>query len=177
MKIQLTNKTAYRDDDIRAIVHGACRAAGVSLKLLRLTVTTAKRGSASGYAYYPRLRQRSLTTVNTMRLCIPPPSFSVGATGGIRGLAQVALHEAMHLNGASHGDMTEEQYNCTMPVPWADSLPLRAKEAPDPELRKAAARADRLEHAQAMLAKAETRQKRAATILKKWKRRVGALSR
>jgi hypothetical protein len=44
------------------------------------------------------------------------------------------------------------------------------------EERAAAARANRLQHAQGMLAKAITRSKRAATIEKKWKRRVALLS-
>jgi|SRR5882672_2010884 len=177
MKISLTNKTAYRDDDLRALVRGACDAAGVSLRILRLTVVHAKRARVSGYAHYPQ-GKRSFTTVNTMRLRIPKPG--VADIGLVARVAKVALHEAMHTNGARHADMTEEQRYCTMPVPWSESLLLRAKEAPaapDPELRKAAARADRLEHAQAMLAKAQTRRKRAETIEKKWKRRVGALSR
>jgi len=85
----------------------------------------------------------------------------------------------MHLAGARHKDMTEEQFTCTMPTPWAASLPLRLQDAvpeADPAERKAAASADRLEHAQAMLAKASTRLKRAYTIEKKWARRVRMLS-
>ncbi len=178
MKILLTNKTQYRDEDLRAFVHGACEAAGVRLRVLRLSVTTSRCGTVTGYAYYPTATKRSEQHTNAMRLRIPPP-HEVSE----RKVAQVAVHEAMHLNGASHGDMTEEQYNCAMPVPWADALELRVKDAKpkpqpiDPELRKAAARSGRLEHAQAMLAKAQTRLKRATTIEKKWKRRVGALSR
>jgi len=94
-------------------------------------------------------------------------------------VCQVALHEAMHLAGVRHKDMTEEQCYCSMPVPWAADLQLRIKETPvevPREERVAAARADRLGHAQAMLAKAITRSKRAVTIEKKWKRRVALLS-
>ncbi len=173
MKITLTNKTQYRDEDLRAIVHGACKAAGVCLKVLKLTVVTSRHGYVSGYAYFPR-GPRGFTTTLSMRLRIPKADRMV-----VERVAQVALHEAMHLAGARHKDMTEEQYHCRMAVPWVEGLQLRVREddaAPDPVLRRAAARAGRLEHAQAMLAKATTRSKRANTIEKKWKRRVALLS-
>lgn len=175
MKIKLTNKTAYRDDDVRALVRGACAAAGTQVRVLHLMVSYARRNAVSGNAYVPGPGRRKHFS-NTMRLRIPKPGVAI-RQGSV---AQVALHEAMHVAGAQHQDMTAEQWDCTMPVPWAEHLQLRVKEAPDkpdPELRKAALRSDRLEHAQVMLAKAETRAKRADTILKKWKRRVGALSR
>lgn len=177
MKIELTNKTKYRDDDIRAIMHGACKAAGVCLKVLKLTVVTSRSDRVSGYAYFPR-GPRGHTTMLRAALRLPSPQHLAANT--VERVAKVAVHEAMHLAGARHKDMTEEQRYCRSPVPWAADLQLRIKEAPAAvprEERLAAARGDRLEHAQRMLAKAQTRLKRAATIEKKWKRRVGALSR
>jgi len=177
MKILLTNKTQYRDDDLRTIMHAACKAAGVALKFLKLTVVSSRLGAVSGYAYFPR-GPRGFTTTLSARLRVPTPDHL--KPDSVTRIAQVALHEAMHLAGARHKNMTEEQYYCRMPVPWATEMQLRIKEAPvavPREERMAAARGDRLEHAQKMLAKAQTRLKRAVTIEKKWKRRVGTLSR
>lgn len=188
MKINLTNKTAYRDDDLRTIVKEACKQAGVSpdAKRLRLVISPGKL-HIRGRATVPPSRRQLLA--GYMLLKIPPFKFWGPGRHGERArterewiteICRVALHEAMHLAGVRHRDMTEEQYHCRMPVPWADAIQLRAKEEPDVvprEERLASARADRLEHAQAMFAKAGTRRKRAITIEKKWKRRVALLSR
>ncbi len=177
MKIQLTNKTQFRDDDLLAIMRAACESAGVALKILKLTVSVSRSDRVSGFAYYPR-GPRGFTTMLRAALRIPGPKHLTADT--VTRVARVALHEAMHLAGARHKDMTEEQRYCRMPVPWSADLQLRVKDAPPVvprEERMAAARGDRLEHAQKMLAKAQTRLKRASTIEKKWKRRVGALSR
>lgn len=173
MKITLTNKTQYRAEDLRALVHGACDAAGARTKRLELTVVYSRSSYVTGYATYPRINGSG-----EMRIRTPPPAKEI--IGG--SVAQVCVHEAMHLAGARHPDMTEEQRYCRMATLWADGLQLRVQEPvqkpkPDPELRRAAARAGRLEHAQKMLAKATTRSRRAKTIEAKWKRRVGALSR
>ena len=191
MKIKLTNKTQYRDDDLRAIVKAACAQVGVAAKEVRLTVVpTRKHLSVSGRATLPR--SRSSLIWGRMLLRVPHEEKILARRAEEQRcrsevwclqkplptrVAQVALHEAMHLAGVQHRDMTEEQFDCTMAVPWADGLHLRFKEEAPAEERKVAAAASRLEHAQAMLTKAQTRAKRADTILKKWKRRVGALSR
>lgn len=186
MKITLTNKTKYRDDDLRKIMREACAHAGVAAKEVRFRIHPGKlhiRGRAT------LASRRSSLIWGTCTMSIPP--FDLWGPGRhgererteskwVTEVCQVALHEAMHLAGVRHKDMTEEQLYCQMPVPWAADLQLRTKEEPvtvSREERTAAARADRLEHAQAMLAKAVTRSKRAKTIETKWKRRVGALSR
>jgi len=186
MKIQLINKTLYRDDDLRAIMREACARAGVAAKKLVFRVHPGKlhiRGRAT------RAHERSSLIWGTCTMRIPP--FHLWGPGRhgererterewVTEICQVALHEAMHLAGARHHDMTDDQLYCCMPVPWATELQLRTKEptaAVPREERMAAARADRLGHAQAMLAKAQTRSKRATTIEKKWKRRVALLSR
>lgn len=170
MRILLKNRTKYRDDDLRAIVHGACKAAGVGAQTLTVFVSSARRAHVSGWAYFPTHRTQS---ANSMKLRIPAPHQTT-----VEKVAQVALHEAMHLRGARHADMTEEQLHCTMAVPWASDLPLRLRDAApeDCGLKKAATRAERLSHAQKMLLKAVTRRKRAATIEAKWQRRVRMLS-
>jgi hypothetical protein len=185
MKIKLTNKTSFRDDDLRKIMHEACARAGVAAKWIVFRVNPGKL-HIRGRATIANQRSSLIWGTCTMRI----PKFEIWGPGRhgererternwITEICQVALHEAMHLAGVRHKDMTEEQYYCRMPVPWAAEMQLRAKEvapAVPREERMAAARGDRLEHAQAMLAKAQTRSKRAATIEKKWKRRVGVLS-
>ncbi len=187
MRIELHNKTQYRDDDLRAIMREACAKAGVAAKRVVFRVNPGKL-HIRGRATLPRNGRSSLIWGTcTMRI----PRFEIWGPGrhGQRErteqqllieVCQVALHEAMHLAGVRHHDMTEEQYHCRMPVPWSAQMQLRVKEA-RPEVpreeRMAAARGDRLEHAQAMLAKAQTRLKRATTIEKKWSRRVKLLSR
>lgn len=166
MKIVLDNRTQYRDEDLRAIVRGACRAAGVAAKEVRLTVVNARLiGRISGRASLPS--RRSALIWGSMRLRLPK-----GAT--VQRIAQVALHEAMHLAGVAHRDMTKEQFECKMPVPWATELQLREREALSYEELTPHRRQARLEHAQRMFAKAETRVKRAQTIAKKWRRRLVA---
>lgn len=170
MRIIFKNRTQYRESDLRAIVLGACKAAGVGAQALTVFVSPARGSHVSGWAFFPVHRTQP---TNSMKLRIPAPGHTT-----VERVAQVALHEAMHLRGARHADMTEEQLRCCMPVPWADDLLLRVKEQPAPEERlvqQAAARADRLEHAKQMLAKAATRLKRANTIKTKWERRVRML--
>jgi hypothetical protein len=185
VRIELHNKTQFRDDDLRAIMKTACAMAGVAAKRVVFRVNPGKL-HIRGWATRARERSSLIWGTCTMRI----PRFEVWGPGrhGERQrteqellieVCQVALHEAMHLAGVRHGDMTEEQYYCRMPVPWSDKMQLRIKGAPvlvPREERMAAALADRLEHAQAMLAKASTRLKRASTIEKKWARRVRMLS-
>ena len=185
MRIILTNKTRFRDDDLRDIMRAACSRAGVAAGTVKFRVDIGKL-HIRGRAYLPG--SRKALRIGDVQMSIP--RFEIWGHGrhGQRErtpeqlkieVCQVALHEAMHLAGVRHVDMTEEQLVCKMPVPWADALQLRTKEEQqeeDPVAKKAAARADRLGHAQAMLAKAQTRSKRAETILKKWKRRVALLS-
>jgi len=185
MRIELHNKTRYRDDDLRAIMKFACAQAGVAAKRVVFRVNPGKL-HIRGRATRARTRSSLIWGMCTMRI----PLFAAWGPGrhGERQrteqellieVCQVSLHEAMHLAGVRHGDMTEEQYSCRMPVPWSDKMQLRIKEAPalvPCEESMAAARADHLEHAQAMLAKASTRLKRAYTIEKKWARRVRMLS-
>jgi hypothetical protein len=187
MKITLTNKTHYLSADLRAIVRKACDLAGVSKTAQIICTVLPGKLHVRGRATVPRAR--STLGCGKFRLSIPTYDQWEPGRHGERArtlldhkieVCQVALHEAMHLAGARHKDMTDEQRYCKMPVPWAEDLHLRAKGSPvpeQPEEHLAAARADRLEHAQAMLAKARTRTKRATTIEKKWKRRVATLGR
>jgi hypothetical protein len=82
----------------------------------------------------------------------------------------------MHWRGIRHKDMTKEQLYCQGAVPeWAVGAVLehRAPQAVDPN----DARAKKLEHAQAMLKRAETKLRRAQTIVERWEHRVRAADR
>jgi hypothetical protein len=83
--------------------------------------------------------------------------------------ASVASHEFAHIRGMTH-DIMPANYKWAGRwreyVAWATDMPLepkpvKAKTAPTPDAK--------LAHVQAMLKTAETRMKRAATIVKKWK--------
>lgn len=187
MKIQLINKTQFRDDDLRAILREACKHAGVAAKRVVFRACVGKLHIRGRATVAPNGRSSLIWGTCTMWI----PKFEIWGPGRhgererterawVNEVCQVMLHEAMHLAGVRHADMTDEQLMCKMPVPWSDRHQLRRKEQPDQtplEERRAAARAGRLEHAREMLTKARTRLKRAATIEKKWKRRVGMLSR
>lgn len=115
-----------------------------------------------------------------MKLRVPKPGKWRGDTW--RDIVATTVHECMHLVGSRHKDMTDAQFYCTTPMPtWAADLEslrvVEVKPEPPRAERTAAARAGRLEHAQAMLRKAETRLKRATTLEAKWRRRVKALER
>lgn len=180
MKIDLDNKTEFRDDDIRALVRKTLVAVGYDRKVplpLRVEFVHSRSPRTTGRAAIGDNRRLHGLW---MKLRVPKPRAWREDTW--REVVAVTIHECMHLVGTRHRDMTDAQMFCTLPLPaWARGLqPLRVAEvkAPPPrEDRLAAARSDRLEHAQAMLRKAETRLKRADTIHAKWKRRVKALSR
>jgi hypothetical protein len=181
LKLALENRTQYRGSDLRALISRAVLAAGWAnpQRLLVVEVVYARGGFVTGRA---RIGESGKDPGAWMRLRLPNYNHGwilqyVGDTVE-RQVALVALHEAMHLVGARHKDMTPNQLHCTGPMPkWAEGLQLREQEAKLPEEREAAFRANRLEHAQAMLRKAETRAKRAETIRTKWRRRVAALER
>lgn len=186
MRILMVNLTQFHDDDLRAIVRAACVKAGVAARTITLRVNPGRLHVRGRATVAPK---RSQLLCGSFTLQIPPfESWDPRRHGKrertiqewVTEICQVALHEAMHLAGVRHQDMTEEQLYCKMPVPWSAGMQLRDKEV-RPELpreeRLAAARGDRLKHAERMLSKARTRLKRAATIEKKWRRRVGVLSR
>jgi hypothetical protein len=180
MKIDLDNQTVFRDEDIRALVRKALVAVGYD-RTVRYPLRVEFVHSRS-----PRTSGRAVVGTNRsahglwMKLRVPKPSAWRADTW--REVVAVTIHECMHLVGTRHRDMTDAQMFCTLPLPaWAKDLqPLRVAEAKPVtprEERVAAARAGRLEHAQEMLKKAETRLKRATTIETKWRRRVAALTR
>lgn len=169
MKIRLQNKTRYRDEDLRVLLRATFANTGYRTREVAVEVVAARRNRVSGCASLGRWAGTRMHRGRWMRLCIPRECT-------VQRVVLVAVHEVLHLNGANHGDMTEEQLLCTGPLPeWAKELVLRERE--ERVVDRAALRADRLEHAEKMLRKAETRCKRAESIRARWKRSVVALRR
>ena len=93
--------------------------------------------------------------------------------------AGIAAHEMAHARGVDHRTMKgAERYDWNAGdrrarYSWADEfIVLRKMALNDPGEE----RAKRLRHAEGKLKEARTRAKRAATLLKKWERRVARLS-
>lgn len=194
--MKITNKTKWSTDDLRAIISAALKVRGVPSTGLVVEVVPSKQWITGRARIGRMLPKLSPNTPAVMRygkwmvLRLPNPAHFVpkhwdhieteegrAHIAGKRFLrfARVVEHEVAHLQGLTHPMMSEALYNCTQEVPWLEGLELRA--APEEICDKAAARADRLGHARAMLKKACTREKRAITGRKKWERRVRALER
>jgi len=93
-------------------------------------------------------------------------------------LAHVICHELAHAKGLRHTEMRNVRYGWADGwkeyYAWAAEYTIAAKPEPTtPTIEDR--RAQRLEHARKMLQRATTRARRAATIEKRWKRRVVAL--
>ena len=101
-----------------------------------------------------------------------------------RELAWLIEHELLHNRGLHHKDYAPGLrwwHRAPEEVrPWAARLPmpkLKVARAPKPKPTVEQKRAARLAHAEAMLARAATRRRRAETIEKKWKRTVARMRR
>lgn len=176
MKIEVDNHTRWNTADLRALYRAALRQAGAKPRVRAHLTVKCRRGApdVDGNCYYG-------THSSPGRACIFVPGPGKLTSAMLLGdslrdeVARVMHHEALHGVGARHKDMTEEQYWARQPVPWAMRLKLRWTE--EKTVDRAAAHTDKLAHSRGMLRRAETRAKRAATILKKWRRRVAALER
>jgi len=169
MRIELTNKTHWRDDHIRAFLAKGMKDERPDLckhraPPMRVTVTYTRprhelHHGSSGYAYY---RSRTMT----VRLPKENPDKV--------DFAHVIAHELAHTRGLTHDRMNScatygrvgrwrELYA------WAEALPLEfkpkvSKQKPGPDLK--------LIHSEKMLKAAMTREKRAVTLRKKWQGKV-----
>lgn len=170
--MRITNLTNWNTRDIARLIHRCAELENVSLKGARVTIKIRRtNGWKLGHCQYgtllnPRVR---------MLLLIPkePVVDSVQ-------LAHVIAHELGHAKGLRHAEMRNIRYGWAEGwreyYAWAAEYVVAAK--PEPAtLIVEDRRALRLEHAQRMLQRAMTRARRAATIEKKWKRRLAALCR
>lgn len=166
MKINLVNKTHWRDDHIKAFIQriakderpDLCKRGGKTLTCK--VVYTRNRGcGSSGYAYY----HSNLMTVRLPKQNPDKVDF-----------AHVIAHELAHTRGVRHRDMTglsryQRVGRYREIYAWADQLPLEIT----PKKVKAKPTTDaKLLHAEKMLKAAMTREKRAVTLRKKWESKV-----
>ena len=166
--LQVLNETGYDTRAIRRLIVRALRAQGMRVVGAVRVVYTGGRGH-HGCATVGR--SASMPGLN-MSLSLPrdPAQLDVGK------FARVIRHEVMHWRGVRHADMTDDQNYCRGACPeWAEGVVIAHRERAvpiDDERRE-----KRLAHARAMLARAERKAKLAATIVKRWKRRVAAAER
>lgn len=192
--MKITNRTAWRTDDIRALLIGACRALGArtvgKVVLVKYARTDVWQGRAGGHASLGRWvgalgEKRVLHEGTRMTLLLPRPverpvphADADGFAPNLADIARTMLHEVMHWRGVQHRDMTPAQRHCTGPIPdWADGLDLRlavVELAPAiPREVKIAQLVERREaHARAMLAKNEAKLDRARKLVAKWRAKV-----
>jgi len=167
MKIDLHNKTHWRNDHIRAFLvpmireerPDLCKRGAPTLKVI--VVYTRGGNGSSGCAYVKS---------NWMKIRLPknvePDKVD---------FAHVIAHELAHTRGMTHahGMYRIPRYGRVGRwreiYAWADALPLEI--APKP-YRKSATPDVKLRHAETMLMAAMTREKRAKTIRTKWQNKV-----
>lgn len=160
--MKLTNATNYQTADLRAIVAKVAsdELADFPRRRLALRVevvhTHGAGGSLSGVAWERSCRVR----LRIPRTNVNPVMF-----------AWLAAHEIAHVRGMGHRKMPAYLNNWTATSRerwgWAAAFPVRQQA---PAVKSVlAAREAAVAHAAAMLRKAETRKRRADTILAKWR--------
>jgi hypothetical protein len=168
--MKVINETDWRTADLKAILQRAAEQEfddGARRKKLKVRVCYTRNGGCSGYAYYK-------SNYSVVRIARPDRLPTAPELTNLKlQFASVACHEFAHNRGMKHSGMPGyykwsgqwQDY-----VRWAQEMELRPKlvKAPPSTDQKLAAK---LEHVATMLKRAETRQRRAATLLKKWKRR------
>jgi hypothetical protein len=176
----LRNHTRWATADLRRIVAAGLAAHG----LVRCTVhITYARRAAQKLAGRARIGTRGscATAAGVMWLYLPrPPADGAWLA---RLVASTVDHEVYHLRGLRHGAFPAHARWVTpdAPPPWwgpaLGAVAWCAPAAPKPRPTAPERRAVRLAHAQALLAKAVTRTKRAATIEARWAKTVRRIER
>lgn len=163
--MKVVNKTHYETRDLGKIIRRACKAVGCKGKNLTVTVVYAQRhGYVTGRAQLGKVIAGKLYEGYWMRLRLPFEPAKLR----LADLCWVAMHEAQHLIGIRHPDMTTAMREChTQPLPkWAEGMEVRVKPQPvtepvSPEERQNRAR-------EAVQKAADKREARARTNLDKW---------
>ncbi len=161
--MRVFNKTEYRTDDLKKFFRAGIRALSASPKLWIHVYPT--RGN-------PRTHGRAGFNSNWVEMWIPRSEDLRGLPFDLATIARIFEHELYHHMGVEHKDMTEEVNYAMGELPkWAQGLPIRpkpTKSAPSVEDKVMG----KLIHARDLLKTWETKSRRVATGLKKWKRRV-----
>lgn len=169
---KIVNLTKWRTDHLRAFCARAFKdelrdvttnysTKGPQPLVLRITFKPGRnqRGLAGGHA-----------SISGHGITVFVPARGVNKVD----LAFTLTHEMAHARGLNHADMGA-QYMCRDAeqlvtwYEWGESLPLEEQTV---KRTKQPTAADKLQHAQLMLKRAQTRQKRATSIVTKWRKKV-----
>jgi len=172
--MKVVNETHWRTDHLRRFLYAVGREELEPEDLRRLHVRVIygrgrhyRYGSTGGYAWYN----------STQMVLKMPQEIVISYTR--RSLAMTIAHEMAHCRGMQHRDMRDSPRYSFVDgwwerYAWANDLPLE-KKAPKkkkPRLTGEALAAERAEHFRGLLAQWETRAKRAATAIKKYRAKI-----
>lgn len=173
--MKLVNQTIWNTAHLRAILQ---KAAEIELepaqrKRLHVTVSYTRGAHSSGCAYiggrhaWVRIRH----PYSTARRAACVGDVALLREELVLHFASVAGHEFAHIRGMNHQNMPSKYKwsgNWREYVQWAKAMPLEPQAKPVTVKPTAD---DKLAHVLKMKALAETRVKRATTILRKWKQK------
>jgi len=172
--MKITNQTHYQTRDLRKVLTRALKAVGCKGTHLTVTFVYAQRhGYVTGNASLGRLFSGKILEGRRMRLRLP----FVEQTLRLEDLCWVAMHEAQHIIGIEHRDMTSAMRSThKQPLPaWAEGLEVRIKEVRPrkPRQQRLAEVVDlRAKRAQSNLDKWLKTEKHATVMRKKWAKKV-----
>jgi hypothetical protein len=186
MKIKIDNRTHHDTAMLRALLRRCFAAVGIPNKRRHGAVATLAsreivvevRRHLSGNPEYTSgravLGRSPIRHGRWMKLGLP-------RVVSYRQLTWLMTHEALHLVGIEHKDMTRAQMNCTRTPEWALPEPCELVHEREKVAASKPAPEAKLAHAREKLAQALTRERRATTFRKKWalkvkiwERKVGA---
>jgi len=173
MKVRIVNRTHWRTTDLRRFIREGIRRERRELCKRGAPELRVRVSYNCGGERYTACSGRAGIGCNWMRLMLP--SGNVDKTD----LAFVTIHELAHTAGIKHAAMEgcslyRRVGNWRELASWGESLPLE-KTLPVKQTRPTID--IKVEHARKMLARATTREKRAATLRKKWAMRLRRLER
>lgn len=161
--MKLLNTTGYRSDDLRKFFRAGLKALHGRPNVW--IYATQNRG--------PKIHGKAQLGGSWIEMFLPPPDKMRPNYPFLLQLALIYEHEIYHHLGVNHKDMTELVLYSMGPMPeWArGGLSIRVRDkkpAPSIEDKVRA----KLDHARDFLKTWETKSRRIATGVKKWKRRV-----
>lgn len=199
----IENSTRYSTTDLERILLLALVDAGITSHAHdRIAIKYSSSGSFTGWCYYGDVTPPILRSTGQRRtrmvLRLPPVLESsdvanVATVGDVRHFVWLIRHEVAHWQGLRHRQMSDAMVHtsvwrtlgCPLPI-WAETITIGIEPLAVLADRKQARRAlpdrdverdKRKTHALAMLAKAERKAKLAATLVKRWTRRVKSADR
>lgn len=173
MKIKIDNRTHHDTAMLRALLRRCFVAVGIPNKRRpgfpsRQIVVEVRRHLSDNPEYTSGravLGSSPIRHGRWMKLGLP-------RVVSYRQLTWLMTHEALHLVGIEHKDMTRAQMNCTRTPDWALPEPCELVQERDKVAASKPAPEAKLAHARERLAAAVTRERRAVTWRKKWERIV-----